>query len=55
MFDEYGCGCIVSVQQGRVRFCAQHRIERKAGSELLKPRAPTGKIVKQYPANGEKP
>jgi hypothetical protein len=52
MFDEFSCGCVVSVYQGRVRICAVHRLEKAVGdggAYLV----PLRGIVKSYPANGQ--
>lgn len=57
MYDEYGCGCIVSTVQGRVRVCAGHRnvVEHNGKDWTVIRFNPSGKIVRSYPANGEMP
>lgn len=62
MFEEYGCGCILSAFQGRVRVCGGHRnlidyhTDPKTGAVTwtVKKFDPSGKIVARYAANGEK-
>lgn len=56
MFNEYACGCIVSLFQGRVRVCVGHRnVVELVGKEWVVRRSgPSGKVVQTYPANGEK-
>ena len=55
MFDEYSCGCIVSMQQGRVRICVTHRIANATGSGGAENMGKMPGVVRQYPANGEMP
>lgn len=52
MFREYPCGCIVSIQQGRVRICEQHRPEQATGDGADQTWVRKGQ-PKLYPANGE--
>lgn len=56
MFNEYACGCIVSLVQGRVRVCSGHRnvVEHDGKKWVVRTAGPSGKVVQQYPANGEK-
>ncbi len=55
MFEEYGCGCILSVRQGRVRICGTHRPETATGDGAIGSIANLRNIVRRYPANGEMP
>jgi hypothetical protein len=52
MFRGFKCGCIVSLQQGRVRICGIHKPGQSSGDgggfDGLK-----GGGTKLYPANGE--
>ena len=51
MFEEYACGCIFSLFQGRVRVCPAHRTY--TNEDRIKVILdPTGRIVRLYPANG---
>jgi len=54
MFREFGCGCIVSIEQGRVRTCLSHKpgAARGDGGSFDGLR---GAGVKLYPANGQMP
>jgi len=54
MFEEYGCGCIVSRFVGRVRICLAHRPERATGDGGVWTSNLRG-VVKTYPAHGEMP
>lgn len=56
MFNEYACGCIVSLFQGRVRICAGHRttVDSNRKVWVLSTTGTSGKVVGRYPANGEK-
>ncbi len=55
MFNEFSCGCIVSLFQGRVRICANHRPEKATGDGAISAMGRFPGIVRQYPANGEMP
>jgi hypothetical protein len=55
MFNEYSCGCIVSVFQGRVRICMTHRPDKATGDGAFWTMNKMPRIVRQYPANGEMP
>lgn len=57
MYDEYGCGCIVSPVQGRVRVCHGHRnvVEYNGRNWIVIRSQPAGKIVRSFPANGIMP
>lgn len=55
MFNEFACGCIVSLYQGRVRVCVAHRPETATGDGGVAGMGKMPKIVRQYPANGESP
>lgn len=55
MFDEYACGCIVSLFQGRVRICGAHRPEKATGDGATGVMGRMPGVVRQYPANGEMP
>lgn len=50
MFDEYDCGCIVSIRQGRVRICATHRTRIEDGRVIRL--FPTSEVIRRYPGNG---
>lgn len=57
MFREFECGCIFSVNQGRVRTCSTHKpavTSPAAGREgnLMTFPGKMTKVVKRYPTNG---
>jgi hypothetical protein len=52
MFDEFGCGCIVSPFVGRVRICAGHRPEKATGDGAVLTMGKMPKVIRSYPANG---
>lgn len=52
MFTEFWCGCITSIEQGRVRICPSHRPQRADGSGAVAHSMLRG-VKRYYPANGE--
>lgn len=55
MFREFGCGCIVSIEQGRVRTCHVHVRGKNSDGRGGYFDGLKGGGVKCYPANGEMP
>lgn len=55
MFDEYGCGCVVSRLVGRVRICEAHALEKATGDGGIGGVHRLRNIVRTYPAHGEMP
>lgn len=57
MFDRFGCGCILSRLQGRVRVCHAHQnvVDWDGKKWVVLTSGPSGRVVQSYPANGEMP
>ena len=51
MYREYGCGCVVSEQQGRVCICPTHRPHIGDGYGAVAQSVLRGR-ARYYPANG---